>query len=102
MPSKSKAKGNRLETAIVKTFTEAGYECQRAWGSNGAALGEAETVDNVATINNHRVRIQAKSRKRIADFMKPPEGADATILKEDRGDMLIVMPVKYLLELLRH
>jgi len=100
MPSKSKAKGNRLERLIVNTFTEAGYECKRAWGSNGAALGEADTVDNVVNINGRRLRIQAKSRKKIADFMKPPEGADVTILKEDRGEPLLVIPLSLFIELL--
>jgi len=98
MPSKSKAKGNRLERLIVNTFTEAGYECKRAWGSNGAALGEADTVDNVVNINGRRLRIQAKSRKKIADFMKPPEGADVTILKEDRGELLMVLPLDLFLD----
>lgn len=100
MPSKSKAKGNRLERLIVDTFEHAGFECERAYGSNGTALGEAPTVDNVAYINGHKICIQAKSRKHIADFMKPPVGADVTILKEDRGEMMIVMPVTYFLDLI--
>ena len=101
MPSKSKAKGNRLERLIVDTFEHAGFECERAYGSNGTALGEAPTVDNVAYIHGHKICIQAKSRKHIADFMKPPVGADVTILKEDRGEMMIVMPVTYFLHLIR-
>jgi len=100
MPSKSKAKGNRLERAIVDTFTNAGHHCVRAWGSNGAALGEADTVDNVATVNGRRIRIQAKSRKKIAEYMKPPEGADVAIIKEDRGKMLMVLELDYFLEIL--
>lgn len=100
MSSKSKAKGNRLERLIVKTFTEHGYECKRAWGSNGAALGEADTVDNVVHINGMKLTIQAKSRKRIAEFMKPPEGADVAIIKEDRGPMLMVLPVALFLAVL--
>ena len=98
MPSKSKQKGSRLERQIVGWFQDAGHTCVRAWGSNGAALGEAVTVDNVATINGQKLRIQAKARKRIADFMKPPEGADAAIIKGDREDALIVFRLKDFLD----
>jgi len=92
--SKSKAKGSRLERQIVAWFADANIPCTRAWGSNGAALGEAETVDNVAILpSGDKLRIQAKSRKRIAAHMVPPEGADCTILKADRQDPLIVLPL---------
>jgi len=94
MPSKSKAKGNRAENLVVKRFEEKGIPCKRAWGSNGAALGEAETVDNVAILpTGDKLRIQVKSRKRVAGFMTPPEGADCTILKADREEPLIVLPL---------
>jgi len=99
MPSKSKAKGNRLERQIVQWFSDRGIPCERAWGSNGAALGEAETVDNVAHFSFGKLRIQAKSRKRIADFMTVPDGADCTILKADREDPLIVMDLTEFLRL---
>lgn len=94
MPSKSKAKGNRAERLVVEKFLEAGIPCKRAWGSNGEALGEAETVDNVATLpSGDKLRIQVKARKKIAAFMQIPEGADATILKADRQEPVIVLPL---------
>lgn len=100
MSHPSKEKGNRLERAIVKAFIEAGYDCQRAWGSNGRSLGMPDDVDAVAVVNGRQLKIQAKSRKSIADYIKPPASCDATIVKEDRGDMLVVIPLKKLIDLL--
>lgn len=97
--NKSKAKGNRLERKIVDTFEEAGFDAERAYGSNGWALGEAPTVDNVAHFYDQKMCIQAKARKQLPAYIKPPVGADATIIKEDRGDMLIVMNLEYFLSL---
>lgn len=98
MASPSKQKGSRLERKIVELFQEAGIPCQRAWGSNGLSLGEAETVDNIAEFPNAKLRIQAKARKKIAEFMRVPEGCDATILKADRQEPVIVMNVGDFLE----
>jgi len=50
-------------------FKENGYECQRAWGSNGQAMGEHEEVDVKAIINNKKFKIQVKGRKAIADYL---------------------------------
>ena len=100
MSSPSKAKGSRLERAIVKAFTDAGHDCKRAWGSNGRSIGMPDDVDNVATVNGVQLRIQAKARKKVADFMKPPASCNAAIIKEDRGDMLVVMRIQDFIDLL--
>ena len=52
MASKSKAKGNRIEREVVNIFKEYGYECQRAYGSDGRAMGEHEEVHVKAIIKN--------------------------------------------------
>ena len=46
--NRSKAKGNRFERLIVdmtKDFFEEKIKVKRAWGSNGAAMGQHEEVD---------------------------------------------------------
>ena len=45
--NKSKQKGNRFERECVKIAETHGFSAQRAYGSNGRALGESETVDFV-------------------------------------------------------
>ena len=45
MPSKNKARGNRLERLVVNQAKEVGIKAVRAYASNGLSLGEAEDVD---------------------------------------------------------
>jgi len=97
---KSKAKGNRIEREVVNIFKENGYECQRAWGSNGRAMGEHEEVDVKAIIKNKKFTIQVKGRKAIADYLKPnTEIVNAQVLKEDRKQPYIVMVLQDFLNL---
>tara|TARA_R110002051_G_scaffold100566_1_gene170920 strand:+ start:189 stop:497 length:309 start_codon:yes stop_codon:yes gene_type:complete len=102
MASKSKAKGNRIEREVVNIFKEYGYECQRAYGSDGRAMGEHEEVDVKAIIKNEKFKIQVKGRKAIADYLKPnTDVVNAQILKEDRMPPYIVMVLKDFLEMIR-
>jgi len=90
MPSKSKAKGNRFEREIVKIAKNRGFESQRAWGSNGQALGMHEEVD-LTLGKNPKMKIQAKCRKSLASFLQPTEHVDAVVCKQDRGETLIIL-----------
>jgi len=106
----SKQKGNRLEREVVKVVQDAGFVGERAYASNGKSLGLEEDVD--VKMTGHYVHpidktkfersfsIQCKSRKTIANYIKPPESCNFTILKEDRGELLAVIPFKELLKLL--
>ena len=91
MPSKSKAKGNRFERDIVNLVKELGISAKRAWGSNGAAIGQHEEVD---VLMDDDFKIQAKCRKKLAEFLNPTEHVDAVVCKQDRGETLIIMPFK--------
>jgi Holliday junction resolvase len=91
----SKAKGYGFEKELVDQANEKGILSKRAWGSNGKALGEAETVDLL--IGSYRV--QAKRRKSLPAYLKPPEGADAQIFRADREEALVVLPWKLFLDL---
>jgi Holliday junction resolvase len=91
MPSRSKAKGNRFEREIVNIAKELGLEAKRAWGSNGAALGCHEEVD---VLLEDDFKIQAKCRKKLADFLLPTEHVDAVVCKQDRGETLIILRFK--------
>ncbi len=102
MASKSKAKGNRIEREVVNIFKENGYECQRAWGSNGQAMGEHEEVDVKAQIKNQKFKIQVKGRKAIADYLKPDTNiVNAQVLKEDRMPPYIVMVLQDFLDMIK-
>jgi Holliday junction resolvase len=103
MASKSKSKGNRIEREVVDIFKKRGYECQRAWGSNGRAMGEHEEVDVKAQIKNMKFKIQVKGRKAIADYLKPDtEVVNAQVLKEDRMPPYIVMVLEDFLDMIEN
>jgi Holliday junction resolvase len=100
MAHPSKRKGDRFERAIVKAAEAAGIPAQRAYMSDGRSLGESKNVDLVLG-PQHEWRIQAKRRKKIAQYLQPPEGADVTVIREDYGDALAVLPFHVLLDLLK-
>ena len=91
MPSKSKTKGNNFERIIVNMAKTLGIKAKRAWGSNGAAMGQHEEVDVLLATD---FKIQAKCRKKLADFLLPNEHVDAVVCKQDYGETLIIMPFK--------
>jgi len=110
MPSKSKSKGNRFERLIVdmtkdffeeswnhKDFFEEKIKVKRAWGSNGAAMGQHEEVD---ILIGDDFKIQAKCRKAIGQWMIPNENVNAQVVKGDREEPLIVMKYDDWLEML--
>ncbi len=94
MTHPSKAKGNRLERLVVKMAEEAGLPAKRAYASNGESLGEAEDVD---VLIDQKWKVQCKSRKKIAEYITPPDSCDFTVVKENRGEVLAVLPLKELL-----
>ena len=87
MPNKSKAKGNRFESDIVKAVELHEVKCVRAWGSNGRALGHHEEVD---ILIDDDIKVQAKCRKVLPKWIKPNENVDIQVIKEDRGKMYVV------------
>tara|TARA_R100000781_G_scaffold54158_4_gene35429 strand:- start:1136 stop:1498 length:363 start_codon:yes stop_codon:yes gene_type:complete len=106
MPSKSKAKGNRFERLVVdmtKHFFSDNkgnntIRVKRAWGSNGAAMGQHEEVD---ILIGDDIKLQAKCRGAMGQWMIPNENVDAQVIKADREDPLIVMKYDDWLEMLQ-
>ncbi len=102
MPSKSKAKGNRFERLIVdmtKDFFDGNIKVKRAWGSNGAAMGQHEEVD---VLIGDDIKVQAKCRRAMGQWMIPNKKVDAQVIKADREEPLIVMKYDDWLEMLAH
>jgi len=90
VPSKSKAKGSRFERECVNIAKEYGLDSVRAWGSDGRSLGLDAEVD--LTIEDFT--IQCKVRKKIAKWLKPIElKKHVQVVKEDRGDIYVIMPM---------
>ena len=88
--NKSKAKGNRFERECLELLKSNGFTGERAYGSNGRALGESETVDLVFYANGEKIKVQCKVRNKIAKYIKPPVECDVTLIKEDRGEIYVI------------
>ena len=88
MAHPSKVKGNTFEREVVRLFESYDIGCKRAWGSNGQSLGLHEEVDCLAEGD---LRIQAKRRKKIAEWLKPSVFVDAVVVREDRGESYIIL-----------
>lgn len=97
MANPAKAKGFSYERELVNQAREFGLPAERAYASNGKALGCCEQVD----LKIGDVRVQAKRRKKLADYLQVPDGADVVACRQDRGDTLIILRYEYFLELLR-
>lgn len=87
MASKSKAKGNAYERELVKKAIEFGLQAKRAWGSNGLSLGMHEGVDLVI----EGIKVQAKRRAKIAEYMIPDDDVDVQVIRMDRGQSYAVL-----------
>ena len=95
MAHPSKVKGNAFEREVVRLFESYKVECKRAWGSNGQSLGLHEEVDCLAEGD---LRIQAKRRKKIAEWLKPSVFVDAVVVREDRGKSYIIIRLEEFVE----
>ena len=96
MPNKSKAKGNRFEAEIVKAVELHEVKAVRAWGSNGASIGQHPEVD---ILIDDDIKVQAKVRKDLKKWIKPSEHTDIQVIKEDRGKIYVVQELNdWLLE----
>ena len=91
-----KRKGNRFERLIVEIARRYGFNAQRAWASDGRSFGEHSEVD----VKVDKFKIQAKSRKKIAGYIKPSEHVDMQVIKEDRGKAYAVIEFERFLEIL--
>lgn len=87
MSHPSKIKGNNYEREIVKQAEEKGLIAERAYASNGRALGEHEEVDCIVG----GCRIQAKRRKALPKFLAINDGVDAVVFRQDRGESLVLL-----------
>lgn len=90
-------KGHAFERECVSKARARGLDAQRAYASNGQALGEHETVDCLIAGR----RCQCKRRKTLASYICPTDYQDAVILRADRSESLIVIRFVDFLELLK-
>lgn len=87
MTHPSKVKGNNYERELVKDAQAKGLIAERAYASNGKALGECEEVDLMV----EGCRIQAKRRKHLPQYLALNDGVDAVVFRQDNDDSLVLI-----------
>jgi Holliday junction resolvase len=104
MAHSSKRKGNRYEREVVADAEARGLEAERAFASDGRSLGCSEATDVLIRHPEANVmdatRVQCKRRSSIAQYLTTDD-ADVTVIREDRGDSLAVVPLDLFLDLLQ-
>tara|TARA_R100000315_G_C5234576_1_gene145961 strand:+ start:3191 stop:3508 length:318 start_codon:yes stop_codon:yes gene_type:complete len=81
--SSSGRKGYRGETQVVEILKDLGFTAERAWGSDGRAIGTYSDIDVKATKGDLTLLIQVKRRKKIADYLNFNH-ADVVMVRQDR------------------
>ena len=85
-----KAKGTRLEREVKKLFESTGFSTVRS----AASLGKADLfIEGIGSV-------QCKARKTLAIY-NLFDGADVLIVKADRKEPLVVIPISDFLNLLK-
>jgi hypothetical protein len=97
MTHPSKRKGNSFERELVRDAKEHGLLAERAYASNGLALGLTEDVDCLV----QGWKIQAKRRKKVASWLLPSDTVDCVATRPDGGETLVVMRYSAFLALLK-
>ena len=100
MTHKNKVRGNNLEREIVNTAKDMGMYAKRAYASDGRSLGKSEVVDVIV----EDTTIQAKRRKKVAQWLYPDyhgDDVDAVVTRMDRKEALVVIPLTEWLRLIK-
>jgi hypothetical protein len=92
-------KGFRLENSCRLHFVERGLKCRRI-PLSGAGEEKGDLV--VETSWGQRIRIECKSRSKLADWIVNALGEhDAVVLKQDRGETYVLTRLSHYSELLQ-
>jgi Holliday junction resolvase len=97
MTHPSKVKGNNYERELVNQAKDLGLQSERAYASNGRALGECEEVDLVV----EGCRIQAKRRKHLPAYLALNEGVDAVTFRQDNDKTLVLVRWQDFLDIIK-
>jgi Holliday junction resolvase len=80
----NKRKGKKFEADVVNMAKAAELPAQRAWGSNGRAMGQDEVVDVI--LGYDMDKFQLKVKKDLPKWLGfDEEKVDGVIFKTDRG-----------------
>jgi Holliday junction resolvase len=94
----SRDKGNRLERALVRVLQSAGFASERVPLSGSA--GGRYTSDLTTPLLGRDLRVEAKARGHgFQQLYAWLDGADLLVVKADRLQPLVVVPLKLAIEI---
>lgn len=94
----SRQKGTRAERAIVRFLQEHGFAAERV-PLSGAARGRLGGDVSVPVLGVDR-RVEVKCRGNgFRELYRWPDGADLLIVRADRRDLIVVIPLKFAAEI---
>lgn len=98
-PRSAKAKGTRLEVEVVKLLEKQGIEARRQPGSG---IYPDFPHDVELKVNGKRYIVECKARKSgFATLDRWKGQADLLVVKVDRGDPIVYLPLRVLGEIIR-
>jgi len=100
MTHRNKVRGNNLEREIVNAAKEEGLSAKRAYASDGRSLGKSEVVDVMV----EDYCIQAKRRKKVAEWLYPEnhgDDVDVVVTRMDRKQALAIIPLHEWIRLIK-
>ena len=100
MTHRNKVRGNNLEREVVNAAKEVGLSSKRAYASDGRSLGKSEVVDVIV----EDYCVQAKRRKKVAEWLYPEnhgDDVDVVVTRMDRKQALVVIPLNEWLRLIK-
>ena len=104
MGMKSKAKGYRIENELRHLLLKNGVNAERCPLSGGAA-GRWRGFDLLAGLFGREMKVEAKIQargfKNLYDWLMP-DTVDMLVIRRDRADPLVVLPLATFIELHHH
>jgi len=93
-------KGKGYEREIVNRFRATGIDAERAYGSDGRALGEVKECDVRISLGARRILFQLFRPGRLARKFVPTTDISGVIYRQDRGEDLIMLRLDDYIDLL--
>lgn len=98
MAKLSRDKGARFERSVVASFEARGIEAQKVPLSGATAFAKNDVL-----LPRHGKSLECKKRAKLPAYLYAwLAGADAVVMAEDRGSMLVVLTMDEYCSLLRH
>lgn len=85
---RNKQRGYETEKQVVDVAIEHGLKAERAFCSNGRALGKAADVD---VLIEDRICVQVKRRKTLPNYLELPASCDVVVFRQERKPLMVMM-----------